>query len=482
MLRTKFLIGFIIIILLAHLIFHPTTKLFGGMGIDGMWYNKIITEQNYKPNDYYIYKSLPSYMLNSIYELFSISKNNNNVIYGFKTLNTFSILISLFLFLKIAVHKKLDDKNTFIFIFLSFISFIILKISFYDVITPDYFGFLNSSLLFYSIITKKNSIITLMLLISLFTNPTIYLIFLTILIFQNCKSQEPNFIYIRRIPVFLSIIFGLSILFWSLIMIIPMHKAGMELTKWSLPDEIDIRVFPLSAILVSLLCGFLSYPIFKEAINYLSIKNLFKIQIKWVIIFFFLMIIKKIVISFNDSPTDLDDPGHLLFMWPLYFCMKPLAGVSEHIHSIGLLIPVVILCWSRIVRKTSEEFGLGGILFLSLFILFIIKPEARHTLPFIPFIGYLATLTLHKELLTKKGLYTLLMLGILLSKIYYPIHYASYGSVDFQDFPPQHYLMFYGFSTNLTMYLVQLCTGIITFYYIYRLQKINKLNPQYLPN
>ena len=50
------------------------TSLNSGLGIDGMWYNKTIAQEDYAPSDYHIFKSLPSYLIKVI------SKQRNNEI------------------------------------------------------------------------------------------------------------------------------------------------------------------------------------------------------------------------------------------------------------------------------------------------------------------------------------------------------------------------------------------------------------------
>ena len=166
-----------------------------------------------------------------------------------------------------------------------------------------------------------------------------------------------------------------------------MHKAGMELTRWIIPDTLDINVFPISVVLVSIVCGILSYHVISNSLAYLNLRNIFLINIKWLLIFIGLMIFKSLLIRYNNLPTELDDLGHLMFMWPLWFCMKPLCGITEHIQSFGILIVLALIYWNKIVIFAKNHLGSGSLIVLFMFILFLIKPEARHTLPFLPIIG-----------------------------------------------------------------------------------------------
>ena len=127
-----------------------STKLFGGLGIDGMWYHKVIMDEGYKPNDYHLFKSFPSYLLKHSFNILGISKTLDNVIYSFKLLNFLSIIMSAIVCCKICILRNFTKYQSISYIFLSFCSFMILRISGYDPVTPDYFAFLLSfSLLFF---------------------------------------------------------------------------------------------------------------------------------------------------------------------------------------------------------------------------------------------------------------------------------------------------------------------------------------------
>ena len=346
------------------------------------------------------------------------------------------------------------------YLFIITFSFLLFKLPFYDAVTPDYFGLFLSAYILYLYSTKKNILLSFILLLSFFTNPIVFLIGIILLIFSKTSSQNINKVKLSRITFFLSCLFGMLILFWATYMIVPMHRAGVELTKWHIPDTLNIDVFPISALLVSVFCAYLSHPLFYHFIHYLYFKNLLKINLFYVIIFIFFMILKNIVVEFNDSPTELDSTGHLLYMWPLYFCMKPLIGVSEHIHSLGIMIVFALLFWKKIVFYCSELFGVGGLIIMGLFVLFIIKPEARHTLPFVPFVSLLVVRVITEKFNNSMNILLLFCASVLLSKIYYPIQLATFSGNP-QDFPAQHYFMFFGFSCNYNMYIFQIIISIL---------------------
>ena len=464
-------IPFLISLLIISFITTDITSLNEGLGIDGMWYTKTVIKEDYAPSDYHIFKSFPSYLIKFSLEIFNINKNNFDILLSYKFLNITSLCISILLLNKIS---KLFLVNKSIFIIISTLSFTIIKVSMYDIVTPAYFGFLMSTAFLYLYLNKKYFHLIPILLISYFTNPIVFLIGIVLLIFSNTSHQNLNQSKVSRIAFFFSCLFGILILFWATYMIVPMYKAGIELTKWHIPDTLDIELFPVSALLICAFCAYFSYPLFQQSFHFLHFKNLIKVNLFWIVIFIAFMVLKSIVVNLNNSPTELDDFGHLLYMWPLYFCMKPLIGISEHIHSLGILIVFALLLWKKIVFECTNSFGFGGLIILGLFVLFIIKPEARHTLPFVPFVSLLVARVIPDNFLNRKNILVLLTTTLVLSKIYYPLQLAVFSS-DPQHFPAQHYFMFFGFSCNYTMYLIQITISFFILVYIKKLISKNEL-------
>ena len=88
-----------------------------------MWYHKVIMVDNYKPNDYHLFKSFPSYLLKYSFNILGINKTLDNVIYAFKLLNFLSIIISVFVCYKISELKNFTKYQSISYIFLLFCSF-----------------------------------------------------------------------------------------------------------------------------------------------------------------------------------------------------------------------------------------------------------------------------------------------------------------------------------------------------------------------
>jgi hypothetical protein len=465
---------FTFIILLLMFIFQPNTSLYNSLGIDGGWYSKIVTDSNYNADDYHIFKSFPSHIFKLGFSILDIEKNNFNVIFFFKILNLLSIIGFYKYTSELLKYYKINSEK-FLLLFTLIFSFLLLKLPFYDVVTPDYFGLFLSAYIVYLHTCKNKLLLLLLLLLSFFTNPIVFLLGIVLLIFSNTSHQNLNRTKVSKIAFFFSCLFGMLILFWATYMIVPMHRAGIELTKWHIPDTLDIELFPVSALLISAFCAYFSYPLFQQSFHFLNFKNLLKVNLFWIVIFIAFMVLKSIVVNLNNSPTELDDFGHLLYIWPLYFCMKPLIGISEHIHSLGILIIFALLMWKDLVSECSKLFGLGGLIILGLFVLFIIKSEARHTLPFVPFVSLLVARVIPVSFFNRKNILIVFITSLTLSKFYYPLQLAEF-SCDPQGFPAQHYFMFFGFSCNYTMYIFQIVISIFILFLFGKLISNYKLS------
>lgn len=471
----KIYLSIILIPFVISFAFQPYTKLCDGLGIDGDIYYDMINEGNYKPTDYHLFKSLPVFVIDFCLTHLQIEKSKVNIIRSFRVLNLISIIASFLCIHQVFNKFNLALKIKYFYVFFIFFSFIFLRLPFYNPVTPDYFGLLMSTAFLYLYLNKNYFYLIPILFISYFTNPIVFLIGMVLLIFSKSSPQYINPVKVSRLAFFLSCLFGILIIFWAIYMIVPMYKAGIELTKWHIPDTLDIELFPVSALLICAFCAYFSYPLFYHSIHFLHFKSLLKVNLSWVVIFIAFMILKSIVVNLNNSPTELDDFGHLLYMWPLYFCMKPLIGISEHIHSLGLLIVFALLMWKDLVSECSKLFGLGGLIILGLFVLFIIKSEARHTLPFIPFLSLLVARVIPDNFFNRKNILIVFITSLILSKFYYPIQLAEF-SCDPQDFPAQQYFMFFGFSCNYTMYLIQIIISFFILIYIKKLISINDLS------
>ena len=478
--KTRYCLIFLTLAYITQVFTQPTTILFGGNGVDGMWYSNIITSPDTPIDDYHLFKSLPAFCVKYSLQLFGKDNTMHNLIFAWKIMNAMCCLISLFVAYKITSLMNYSDGKSSFYLFIVFTTFLLLKIGFYDVVTPDIFAFMVSFLLLYSILAKKILLSTSLFLIASFTNPIISIIYFILLFFRKVTNNKENFFskdntfFVKFVPI----IFGLFIFAWGVAVIVYLKLTGAPMTLWIIPDDLDLEIFPISILAVSLFSFFLFKPIWEQISPYLSLNLYRELNYKWILFCILLFASKKAIIINNNFPISLDDIDHLLRIWPLFFCMKPLAGLSEHLQSFGLLLFLILIFWKTLVKEASKSFGFGGISVLCLFILFIIKPEARHTLPFIPFISFLMINSIQTLNLNKKKVLFLIMVNIILSKFYYPLSFAKFNDEYFQSFPSQHYLMFYGFSINYSMYLVFILLNLFSFLVIYLLTKDMKIYKQ----
>ena len=101
------ILPFLISLLIICFIITDITALHGGLGIDGMWYNKIIIQEGYAPSDYHIFKSFPSYLIKVFIESFNINKNHLNILLSFKIFNLISLCLTILILDQITYARLL---------------------------------------------------------------------------------------------------------------------------------------------------------------------------------------------------------------------------------------------------------------------------------------------------------------------------------------------------------------------------------------
>ena len=119
-----------------------------------MWYTAIINAPSQPIDNYHIFKSLPSFLIKFSLQFLGLKANLDNIHISFRILNFLSVFISIIIANKICDLKNLNKDQKVFYTIITFISFLIIKISYYDAITPDYFGLCLSFISLYLIESK----------------------------------------------------------------------------------------------------------------------------------------------------------------------------------------------------------------------------------------------------------------------------------------------------------------------------------------
>ena len=213
-------------------------------------------------------------------------------------------------------------------------SFLVLRISYYDVFTPDVFGlFLSAGVLYHILRGRRVDVflVAVYLLAAQFSNPIVGLLGAVLLILPRASSARFNAwplfekgVVAKYTPWLVLVAMTL----WPVGVILQRLRLGKPLTMWEIPDEIDLWVFPVSVVAVGAFTWWLSKALWERVRHYGSPVVFRCLSFRWLRFFVVLAVFKNWLIQQNGRPIDLDNGGHLFSVWALYFTMKPLAGVS----------------------------------------------------------------------------------------------------------------------------------------------------------
>ncbi len=465
------LLLFVTVVFVLQLIFLPITNLSQGLGIDGLWYVGIFYDSNSAISDYHYFKMFPSRFIKFIFEIFLIEINFYNINRAFRLLNYFSIIGSLLVFYKMSFLIKMTLKEFYFLLLASFVNFTLLRVHLnYDVHTPDIFSFFLATLMCYFYLCKNKIGIASVTVIAFFTNPQLQIIgYLLLLLptqhtFRNSYIIDKTTILFKMISEIPPIVLAIAIGLWGYLVVDYMRTKGLPLTYWDIPDNVNEPLLPLSIVSVALLVWWLSRPLWHGLLRMHLINFVKSISYHWIILMLALFFIKMHIIETNNNPTILDDISHNIKNFAIYFVMKPLCGVFEHFQSLGIVFFLVLMFWKRLIDTIVKHQHFSLIIILGIFLIFLIKPEVRHSLIFVPFIMIYFPKAFAVDLIKLKHLLYLTILMFLYVKFFYPIHWAEFpkgSEASWQSFPAQHYFMFHGFSVNMKNYLILISIDII---------------------
>ena len=170
---------------------------------------------------------------------------------------------------------------------------------------------------------------------------------------------------------------------------------------------------------------------------------------------------------------------YFIFGAPVTITLKPLIGLVDNIGYLGSVVLFFIVLLPRFTQDKKNNYAL---LFLTMVVsFFLLKPEARHTNIFLPFMGFMVVAAFPERMLSPKLLGILFFMGIFLSKVWYPVHWAWFPpgyvmfapggdmGASFQQFPAQHYFMFQGPMMSHAMYFLWILVFVLPFLYVRKL-------------
>jgi hypothetical protein len=437
-----------------------------GAGFDGSFYREVARDfhsvfNNEGYDSFRIQRIFPFFILNYAFSFLSIETNDQNLLYGITFLHYINLFIQFFFFFKIARLLKWNFSTKFLLFSCLFFNYYTLKNCTYEPFQTDAFAISLSLISYYFILSKKHFLAVVISLLSFITVPLIAYLNLILLLFSNPLNNEAEK---NKLPF--SGIFTATYLFiiTSLFVFVILFK-DIRTLQSMLMSNAGFPFFILNGILTAFFIYLLFKKIPKE--TFPAYTNFFKgFSIKRLLLLLTPFLLLKLFLYTHTNPDFYYNNSSFFIQIVLRPLKYPLVFIVNHITFWGIFPLLVILLFPSFSKNFIKK-SLGHSLVFLLFILFSLDSESRHIESFFPFVLMALGYALNPIHFSKKALFTLVSLQLLLSHFYYPINtphlLEALNQGDFFTFPAQRYFMNFGPWLNSLTYSFWALVSIVSF-------------------
>jgi hypothetical protein len=165
----------------------------GGLGFDGVVYgnaakNFYHTIVNKKIHNLNLQRIFPSGVIYCFLKILSVDRKDDNIIRAFGIYNFILILLSIYLWFKIADKFKFPDRLVFMGLISFLFSYGIMKYNFYCPVATDTTAFFLGFLTLWGYINRKDMLVFMCALVGAFTWPTVSYTVPLLQIFRDNES------------------------------------------------------------------------------------------------------------------------------------------------------------------------------------------------------------------------------------------------------------------------------------------------------
>lgn len=426
-----------------------------GFGFDGVLYAKLCREfpgilwdhnnVNSKKRRF-----VPSVVAWSVIKVTPLSFSEPaHIVLAFRIVAFMSLLLSVFVFIKICSLLKLSDITTWLAYIGLFVNYMVLKRAMYYPLDTGAVAFFCGFLFIYSYLRSSKIGLLVATIVSLYTWGVVTLFAFLLFTFPRRSKQEKwscenNYKYFRNIFTGVVICCYLAIyLFYGVIYDEEAYFGDAPLVR---------SVVPLSLVLV--VCYI--YFGMRTILSQVRIKNwlsLFReVSIVNIVIFFIVIFLYKLSIRNMDLlSTQILDKLHSYSLRPM---TQPAVFYVAHVIFFGPVIALVVLLWREIVAA-AREIGLGLLLSIAIAFALSLNSESRHlTLAIVPII-FLVARVLEKYKITKEECVLFGVVSLLYSKVWMLMNIGNVEPANVLVMPWQRYFMSCGPWMSNRMYVLQ---------------------------
>ena len=446
-----------------------------GIGWDGENYlntiqhfTELITTHSY--DQYAIQRIMPWGLVNVVFQVCHIEPTPHNALIAGGVLNVLALVLAIFFFFRISNMKKLKESTEVIAFASLFYSYALLKIPGYYILLSDTFGFLWGMMMLYLFLANKRWWLLFVAILGAVNWPGVTTICGLILAFVPRKELKiQSSLYKWDKAAYYMVLSGIALLpfLYQLLAIItpPIHYVNMF--TFDGRPETSLWYFGIGVLCA---CAYLCYVLHPFTLSISQIWREYNSKQLWgglgLIVLCYVGVKYILRLLANSESGALDNFS--LFKGVIESCATdPLCFIESFFCYFGPVVLIVLLLWNKTAKYIAVK-GLGFFFVIALAIFFSLRPEARVSIMFVPFMVLPCMEYIDTRNLKSWVVPVYIVVSLFLSHVWFPINIegmeAAFGEETFANlssFPAQRYFMCTGHWQSHEMYALWMFVTII---------------------
>lgn len=440
----------------------------GGIGWDGENYlrtiqhfTELITTHGY--DQYAIQRIMPWGMLNIVFDVCHIKTTPINALIAGSILNVLALALAIFFFFRISSLKKWKQSTEIIAFASLFYTYALLKIPGYYILLNDTYGFLWGIMMLYFFLFEKRWWLLFVALLGAINWPGVTTLCGLVLAFIPRKELNIQSSLSKiDCAVYYMLLGGIALLpfLYQLLAFVTPPNHSVNMFTFDGRPETSLWYFGIGVMCA---CAYLFYMVrpFKLSITQTWIE--YNCKQLWSGIG--LIVLCYVGMNYILHKLANNDSGALdnfsLFKCVIESCTTdPLCFIESFFSYFGPVVLIVLLLWNQSAKYIAEK-GMGYFFVIALAIFFSLRPEARVSIMFVPFMGLPVMEYIDTKELKHWVAPAYMVASIFLSHVWFPLNTGvteeilGKGTyVELSQFPAQRASMCSGHWQNHEMYAV----------------------------
>ena len=446
-----------------------------GIGWDGMNYlntiqhfTELITTHGY--DQYAIQRIMPWGLVNVVFQLCHIEATPHNALIAGGVLNVLAFALAIFYFFRISSMKRWKQSTEIIAFASLFYSYALLKMPGYYILLNDTYGFLWGIVMLYLFLSNKRWWLLSMALLGAINWPGVTTICGLALVFIPKKKLDIQSTLSRMdVVVYYSLLFGIALLplLYQLLAIITPINHSVNMFTFDGRPETSLWYFGIGVVCA---CAYLYYMMRPFKLSISQIWKEYNSKQLWIgvgLIMLCYVGVNYILHRFANSESGALDNTRL-FKCVIESCTSdPLCFIESFFSYFGPVVLIVLLLWNQSAKYIAEK-GMGYFFVIALAIFFSLRPEARVSIMFVPFMVLPVMEYIDTKNLKRWVAPVYIITSIFMSHVWFPINVegmeAAFEEETFANlssFPSQRFFMCSGHWQSHEMYAVWMVITII---------------------